>query len=120
MQLESGNWHSGYILEFIRQFKQLKEKYSTPENCEKTMKLKYRELWKNKIETSLRDDADSKFGTYADVNPSYISDHIFYLCFYLRSTSASMLILIRHNYAAEITLRHYTQTFNIYTGVNCL
>ena len=41
----------------------------------------------------------------------------FYLCFYLRSTSASMLILIRHNYAAEITLRHYTQTFNIYTGV---
>ena len=40
------------------------------------MQMEYRQSWKDKITRSLHDDPDSVLGTYAEVNPNCISDHI--------------------------------------------
>ena len=62
-----------YNLDFVHYYKNLKEQFKTPEDCEKTLKAKYNELWRTKIEAKARDDADSKLGAYLDVNPNFRS-----------------------------------------------
>ena len=62
-------------LEFVTYYKQLKERYGTPDNCERSIQLEYVRKWKENIVTSSNEDANSKLGTYYDVNPDCKSDH---------------------------------------------
>ena len=71
--LDIGNEHN---LEFITYYKNLELQYASPENCEKMLKMKYDEIWKQKLEDNAREDIDSKLGTYYDINPNCNSEHM--------------------------------------------
>ena len=62
-------------LEYVTYYKQLKEKYGTPNQCERSIQLEYVRKWKESIITSSNEDANSKLGTYYDVNPDCKSEH---------------------------------------------
>ena len=64
-----------YDLEYVTYYKQLKEKYGTPKQCDRSIQLEYVRKWKESIITSSNEDANSKLGTYYDVNPDCKSKH---------------------------------------------
>ena len=64
-----------YDLEYVTYYKQLKEKYGTPDQYERSIQLKYVRKWEESIITSPNEDANSKLGTYCDVNPDCKSEH---------------------------------------------
>ena len=63
-------------MQFIKHYKQHKEKYGAPENYEKTIRTENKRKWKEKILTEAQKDADSKLGSYYDVNPNFNFHHV--------------------------------------------
>ena len=57
---------------YIRHYKQLITHFSSPYSVKRSMQIKYKDEWCQKIINSHAEDPDSKLGTYYTINPTLV------------------------------------------------
>ena len=62
------NKANAHELESVKFYKERKERYGSPTNCEKSMQLVYLRKWREKIDNAANEDENSNLGTYYNAN----------------------------------------------------